>query len=178
MLWWSVGVVVSVDTVLALTNLPSRRRSAAQPREPSSAATHSPHQPVVPWRYGWSPELSDDPDQEPLVVCTLAGSACELARAQTGGQDVRLRRQVGRSLGRSKRQSAFYLQPCPAAHIVTREDTHPDELPPGSEGASPFRPCEPMGGTTISAASSLCSSAGGPTTGALCRVLRLVVQLG
>ena len=77
MLWWPGGVVVSIDTVLALTNLPSRRRSAAQPREPSSAATHSPHQPVVPWRYGWSPELSDDPDQEPLVVCTLAGHADE-----------------------------------------------------------------------------------------------------
>ena len=149
MLWWSVGVVVSIDTVLALTNLPSRHHCAAQPREPSSATAHSPRQPAVPWRYGWSPELSTDPEQEPLVVCTLAGSACELARAQTGGQDVRLRRQVGRSWGRSQRQSAFYLQACPTTHIARRADIHPDELAPGSGGASPSRLVEPMGSTTM-----------------------------
>ena len=62
---------------------------------------------------------------------------------------MRLRRQVGRSWGRSKRQSAFYLQASPAAHIAGRADTHPDELPPGSEGVCPLRPCEPMGATTI-----------------------------
>ena len=62
---------------------------------------------------------------------------------------MRLRRQVGRSWRRSKRQSAFYLQGCPAAHIAGGVDAHPDELPPGPEGASPLPPCEPMGATTI-----------------------------
>ena len=62
---------------------------------------------------------------------------------------MRRRRQVGRSWRRSKRQSAFYLQGSPTTHIAGRADTHPDALPPGPEGASPSRPCEPMGGTTI-----------------------------
>ena len=100
-------------------------------------------------RSGWSPELPSDPDQQPLAVCTLPRSADKRARAQTRGQDVRLRRQAGRSWRRSKRQSAFYLQGCPTTHIAGRADTHLDALPPGSEGASPSRPCEPMGGTTI-----------------------------
>ena len=91
MLWWSVGVVVSIDTVLALTNSPSRRRCAAQPREPSSAAPHVTHQPTIPRRSGWSPELSGDPDQQPLTVCTLAGSADKHVGGQTGGHDVRLK---------------------------------------------------------------------------------------
>ena len=60
-----------------------------------------------------------------------------------------LRRQVERSWRRSKRQSAFYLQACPAAHIAGRVDTHLDELPPSPEGARPSRPCEPMGASTI-----------------------------
>ena len=68
---------------------------------------------------------------------------------KTRGQDVRLRRQVGGSWRRSKRQSAFYLQGHPAAHIAGRADTHLDALPPGPEGANPSGPCEPMGGTTI-----------------------------
>ena len=158
MLWSSVEVVVSIDTVLALTNSPSRRCSAAQPREPSSATPHLPHQPAVPWRSGWSPELPSDPDQQALVVCTLAGSAEKRMGEQTGGQDVRLRRQVGRSWRRSKRQSAFYLQARPTTHIAGRADTHPDALPPGSEGASPSRPCEPTwGAPPSSSASRLCA---------------------
>ena len=156
MLWWSVGVVVSIDTVLALTNSPSRHCSAAQPCEPSSAAPHTPHQPAISQGSGWSQELSEYTTQHPIIICTLAGSADKRVGEQTGGQDVRLRRQVGRSWRRSKRQSAFYLQACPAAHIDGRVDTHPDALPPGSEGASPSRPCEPMGATTIAAASSAC----------------------
>ena len=124
-------------------------RCAAQPREPSSAAPHLPHQPAISRRSGWSPELPSDPDQQPLAVCTLPRSADKRARAQTRGQDVRLRRQAGRSWRRSKRQSAFYLQGCPTTHIAGRADTHLDALPPGSEGASPSRPCEPMVGTTI-----------------------------
>ena len=64
-----------------------------------------------------------------------------------------LRMQAGRMWRRSKRQSAFYLQGCPTTHIAGRADTHLDALPPGSEGASPSRPCEPMGATTIAAAS-------------------------
>ena len=142
-------MAVSIDTLLALTNSPSRRRCAAQPREPSSAAPHVTHQPAIPRRSGWSPELPSDPDQQPLAVCTLAGSADKRVGEQTGGQDVRLRRQVGRSWRRSKRQSAFYLQARPTTHIVGRADTHPDALPPGPEGASPSGPCEPMGATTI-----------------------------
>ena len=51
--------------------------------------------------------------------------------------------------GRSRAPGAFYLQASPAAHIAGRADTHPDELPPGSEGVCPLRPCEPMGATTI-----------------------------
>ena len=62
---------------------------------------------------------------------------------------MRLRRQVEKKLRRSKRQSAFYLQACPAAHIAGREDTHPDELPPGPRAPAPSRPCEPMGANTI-----------------------------
>ena len=79
-------------------------------------------------------------DQQPLAVCTLPRSADKRARAQTRGQDVWLRRQAGRSWRRSKRQSAFYLQGCPTTHIAGRADTHPDALPPGSEGAIPSRP--------------------------------------
>ena len=97
----------------------------------------------------WRPELSEHTDQQPLAACTLPRSANEHARAQTRGHDVGLRRQVGRSWRRSKRQFALCLQACPAAHIAGHEDTHPDELPPGSDGASPSRPCEPMGATTI-----------------------------
>ena len=67
---------------------------------------------------------------------------------------MRLRRQAGWSWRRSKRQSAFYLQARPTTHIVGRADTHPDALPPGSEGVCPPRPCEPMGASTIAAASS------------------------
>ena len=88
-------------------------------------------------------------DQQHLAVCILPRSADRPARAQTRGHDVRLRRQAGRSWRRSKRHSAVYLQGCPTTHIAGRVDTHPDALPPGSEGASPSRPCEPMGGTTI-----------------------------
>ena len=90
MVWWLVGVIVSIDTVLALTNSPSRRHSAAQPRQPSSVALHFPHQPVIPRRSGWSQELSGQPDQQLLVVCTLVASGDERAGAQTGGADVRL----------------------------------------------------------------------------------------
>ena len=151
-------MVVSIDTVLALTNSPSRRRCAAQPREPSSAAPHLPHQPAISRRSGWSPELPSDPDQQPLAVCTLAGSADEREGAQTGGPDMRLRRQVGRSWRRSKRQSAFCLKASPAARIAAHEDTHPDELPPGSERASPPRPCEPMGATIIRSCCSALST--------------------
>ena len=107
------------------------------------------HQPVIPQGSGWSHELLGHHDQQPLAVCTLAGSADERAREQTGGQDVRLRGQAGWSWRRSKRQSAFYLQGCPTTHIAGRADTHPDALPPGPEGASPSGPCEPMGATTI-----------------------------
>ena len=67
---------------------------------------------------------------------------------------------------RSKRQSAFYLQGCPTTHIAGRADTHPDALPPGSEGASPSRPCEPMVGTTIIICfSSLCAVLVSPAAG-------------
>ena len=155
MLWWSVGMVVSIDTVLALTNSPSRHRSAAQPLEPSSAAPTSQPQPAIRWGCGWSQELPGHTDQQHLAVCILPRSADRPARAQTRGHDVRLRRQAGRSWRRSKRQSAFYLQGCPTTHIAGRVDTHPDALPPGSEGASPSRPCEPMVGTTIICFSSL-----------------------
>ena len=148
-MWWLVGVAVSIDTLLALTNSPSRRRCAAQPREPSSAAPHTPHQPAISQGSGWSQELSEYTTQHPIIICTLAGSADKRVGEQTGGQDVRLRRQVGRSWRRSKRQSAFYLQARPTTHIVGRADTHPDALPPGPEGASPSGPCEPMGATTI-----------------------------
>ena len=41
------SVLVSIDTVLALTNSPSRHRSAAQPLEPSSAAPTSQPQPAM-----------------------------------------------------------------------------------------------------------------------------------
>ena len=41
------------------------------------------------------------------------------------------------------------MQGRPTTHIAGRADTHPDALPPGPEGASPSRPCEPMGATTI-----------------------------
>ena len=105
-------------------------------------------------------------DQQPLAVCTLPRSADKRARAQTRGQDVRLRRQVGKSWRRSKRQSAFYLQGCPTTHIAGRADTHPDALPPGSDGASPSRPCEPMVGTTISMCFSFRSMACVPSPAA------------
>ena len=105
-------------------------------------------------------------DQQPLAVCTLPRSADKRARAQTRGQDVRLRRQAGKSWRRSKRQSAFYLQGCPTTHIAGRADTHPDALPPGSEGASPSRPCEPMVDTTIIICfSSLCAVLVSPARG-------------
>ena len=53
----------------------------------------------------------------------------------------------------------------PPAHRRTRRP-HPDELPPGSEGASPSRPCEPMGGTTIIICfSSLCAVLVSPPAG-------------
>ena len=56
---------------------------------------------------------------------------------------------LGEVGGRSRAPGAFYLQAGPAAHIDGREDTPPNELPPGSEGVCPPRPCEPMGPTTI-----------------------------
>ena len=66
-------------------------------------------------------------------------------------------------------QSASLPSTCkgaPTTHIARRADIHPDALPPGSEGASPSRPCEPMVGTTISMCFSfrsncLCAVTGG-----------------
>ena len=149
MLRWSVGGIVSIDTLTRVHRLAFSPSFWCQPRELSSAAPHFPHQPVIRRRCGWSPELPGHSDQQLLAVCTLAGSADKRAAAHTGGQNVRLRRQAGWSWRRSKRLSAFYLQAYPTARIAGRADTHPDALPPGLEGASPSRPCEPMGATTI-----------------------------
>ena len=59
----------------------------------------------------------------------------------------------------------LYLQPGPAAHLAAHAPTHPDELPPGSEGASPPRPCELLEGTIISSSCSLCPRCHGVTGG-------------
>ena len=147
--WRPVGVAVSIDTLLALTNSPSRHALMSSLVALDRRSSTNSHQPAIPRRSGWSPELPSDPDQQPLTVCTLVGSADKRLGEQTRGQDVRLRRQVGKSWRRSKRQSAVYLQDCPTTHIAGRADTHPDALPPGPEGASPSGPCEPMGATTI-----------------------------
>ena len=157
-MWWPVGVAVSIDTLLALTNSPSRRRCAVQPLELSSAAPHFPHQPAIPQRCGWSLELSEHTDQQPLAACTLPRSANEHARAQTRGHDVGLRRQVGRSWRRSKRQFVLRVEDCPRTHIDQR--VHPatsDALPPGLGGGSPLQPCGPRAAPPSAAASSSCS---------------------
>ena len=52
----------------------------------------------------------------------------------------------------------LYLQPGPAAHLAAHAPAHPDELPPGSEGASPPRPCELVEGTTIESCCSAVST--------------------
>ena len=137
MLGWSVGGIVSIDTLTRVHRLAFSPALCCPASRALERRSSPPHQPAIPRRYGWSPELSGDSDHQPLAVCTLVGSANERTGAQTRGQDVRLRRQAGRSWRRSKRQSAFYLQASHATHIAGREDTHPDELPPGSEGVCP-----------------------------------------
>ena len=93
------------------------------------------------------------PTSSPLrsAPCHAAQTSVHERRreARMCGLVGKLSRQAGRSWRRSKRQSAFCLHGCPTTHIAGRAHTHPDALPPGSEGASPSRPCEPMGGTTI-----------------------------
>jgi hypothetical protein len=52
----------------------------------------------------------------------------------------------------------LYLEAGPAAHLAARALSHPDELPPGSEGVSPPRPCELVEGTIVaSCCSALCT---------------------
>ena len=59
----------------------------------------------------------------------------------------------------------LYLQPGPAAHLAAHAPAHPDELPPGSEGVSPPRPCELVLGTIVAAAAALCPRCRGLTGG-------------
>ena len=53
---------------------------------------------------------------------------------------------------------AFYLHAGPAAHLAAHAPAHPDELPPGSEGASPPRPCELVEGTIVASCCSALST--------------------
>ena len=52
----------------------------------------------------------------------------------------------------------LYLQPGPAAHLAAHAPAHPDELPPGSEGVSPPRPCELVEGTIVASCCSALST--------------------
>ena len=152
---------MSIDTLLALTNSPSRRRCAVQPREPLSAAPHLLHQPVMPHRCGWSLELFGHPDHQPHVACTLPGSGDERARAQTGGADVRLRRQVGSSWWRSKRQSAFCLQASPVAYLAAHYRVGADDVAAGSSAQLPALPCVRTWCVSIATASWRCTQPDG-----------------
>ena len=60
---------------------------------------------------------------------------------------------------------AFYLQAGPATHLAAHAPAHPDELPPGSEGASPPRPCELLEGTIIISCFSACAGVPSPVRG-------------
>ena len=59
---------------------------------------------------------------------------------------------------RSRAPGAFCLQPGPAAHLAAHAPAQPDELPPGSEGVSPPRPCELVEGTIIRSCCSALST--------------------
>ena len=61
----------------------------------------------------------------------------------------------------------LYLQPGPAAHLAAHAPAHPDELPPGSEGVSPPRPCELVEGTAIISCFSRCCVRAGVNGGSL-----------
>ena len=65
---------------------------------------------------------------------------------------------LGEVGGRSRAPGAFYLQAGPTAYIAGRVDTPPNELPPGSEGVSPPRPCELVEGTIIRSCCSALST--------------------
>ena len=153
---WLVGSAVSIDTFhlhrgLVVQQPPSRRAPPTLDRR-----ALFPHEPAISQGCGWSQELPGHTDQQPLAVCTLPRSADKRARAQTRGQDVRLRRQVGKSWRRSKRQSAFCLEAGHPPHLAARARCHPDALRPGSEGVSPLPSCELVEGTTIRSCFSAC----------------------
>ena len=149
MLRWLVREAVSIDTLTLVHQLASSPPLCCSASRALERRSHLSYQPAILQGPDWSQELPVHPDQQPLVVCTLAGSADERAGVQMRGQNMRLRRQAVRMWRRSKRQSAFYLQACPTTHIARRADIHPDELAPGSGGASPSRLVEPMGSTTM-----------------------------
>ena len=70
----------------------------------------------------------------------------------------------------------LYLQAGPAAHLAAHVPAHHNEIPPGSEGVSPPRPCELVEGTTIRSCCSALSTDGADSPAADLAVIHGVLK--
>ena len=96
--------------------------------------------------------------QQPLAPVERARCPERLQERCGARQNLRGNRQESWLVALKSAILGLYLEAGPAAHLAARALSHHDELPPGSEGVSPPRPCELVEGTIVaSCCSALCT---------------------